>query len=83
LINVLVGTEHSTLLSVGFSKIAYDYATDFIKAELQVGLTFSVLALQSMNADKTSRKPMLEQPPSSRPSKICCLRFHSAALFTG
>ena len=38
-----------------FQKIAYDYATDFIKAELHVGLTFSVLALQSMNADKTSR----------------------------
>jgi hypothetical protein len=49
----------------------YDYAADFIKAELQVGLTFSIL------------QPMLEQPPSSRPSKIWCLRFHSAALFTG
>jgi hypothetical protein len=24
----------------------------------------------------------LEQRPCSRPSKICCLRFHSAALFT-
>jgi len=36
------------------AKIAYDYATDFIKAELQVGLTFSILALQSMYADKTS-----------------------------
>jgi hypothetical protein len=33
----------------------YDYATDFIKAELQVGLTFSILGLQSMCADKTSR----------------------------
>jgi hypothetical protein len=32
-----------------------DYAMDFIKAELQVGLTFSILGLQSMCADKTSR----------------------------
>jgi len=33
----------------------YDYATDFIKAELQVGLTFSILGLQSMCTDKSSR----------------------------
>jgi len=33
----------------------YDYAADFIKAELQVGLTFSILGLQPMCADKTSR----------------------------
>jgi hypothetical protein len=32
-----------------------DYAMDFIKAELQVGLTFSILGLQLRCADKTSR----------------------------
>ncbi|MGC2696537.1 MAG: hypothetical protein WA738_12180 [Candidatus Angelobacter sp.] len=58
--------------------------TDFIRAELQVGLTFSILRLQSMYAGKTSRNtPMLEQPPSSRRSKICYLRFHSAAAVYG
>jgi len=50
------------------AKIAYDYATDFIKAELQVGLTFSILALQSKYADKTSRntahvRTTAQQPP--------------------
>jgi hypothetical protein len=50
------------------AKIAYDYATDFIKAELQVGLTFSILALQSKYADKTSRNTAhvgttAQQPP--------------------
>jgi hypothetical protein len=75
--------EPRTFFSVVFAKIAYDYATDFIKAEPQVGLTFSILALQSMYADKTWRQysPCWNNPPSSRPSKICCLRFHSAALF--
>ena len=46
----------------------YDYATDFIKAELQVGLTFSILGLQSMCANKTSRNTAhvgttAKQPP--------------------
>jgi hypothetical protein len=36
-------------------KIANSYGTDFIKTELRVGLTFSNLALQSKDADKTSR----------------------------
>ena len=31
------------------------YGTDFIKTELRVGITFSTLALQSKNADKTLR----------------------------
>ena len=31
------------------------YATDFIKTELHLGITFSTLALQSKNADKVSR----------------------------
>jgi hypothetical protein len=46
----------------------YDYATDFVKAELQVGLTFSILGLQSMCADKASRNTVhvgttAQQPP--------------------
>jgi hypothetical protein len=50
------------------AKIAHDYAGDFIEAELQVGLTFSILALQSMYADNTSRNPAhvgttVQQPP--------------------
>jgi len=62
----------------------YDYATDFIKAELQVSLTFSILGFnQCARTRPRAMQPMLEQPRSSRPSKICCLRFHSAALFTG
>jgi hypothetical protein len=60
-----------------------DCATDFIKAELQVGLTFSILGCnQCARTRPRAIQPMLEQPPSSRPSKICRLRFHSAALFT-
>ena len=31
------------------------WATDFIRTELRVGITFSLLALQSKYADKTSR----------------------------
>lgn len=31
------------------------YATDFIRTELHVGITFSNLALQSKNPDKVSR----------------------------
>jgi hypothetical protein len=62
----------------------YHCATDFIKAELQVGLTFSILGLQSMCADKTSRNTAHVGTTAQRPpSKICCLLFHSAALFTG
>ena len=47
----------------------YDYATDFIKAELQVGLTFSILGLQSMCTDKHSSRnaahvgTTAQQPP--------------------
>jgi len=75
--------SHGHLFSGVLAKIACDYATDFIKAELQVGLTFSILALQITRTRPRAIQPMLEQPHSSRPSKICCLRFHSAALFTG
>jgi len=38
--------SHGHLFLGVLAKIACDYATDFIKAELQVGLTFSILALQ-------------------------------------
>jgi hypothetical protein len=51
------------------AKIACDYATDFIKAELQVGLTFSILALQITRTRPRAIQPMLEQPAQQPPQQ--------------
>jgi hypothetical protein len=67
--------SHGHLFSVVLAKIACDYATGFIKAELQVSLTFSILALQITRTRPRTIQPMLERPPSSRPARFAACAF--------
>ena len=69
--------SHGHLFSGVSARIAYDYATDFIKAERQVGLTFSILALQSMYADKTSRNTAHVGTTAQQPPQHDLLLAHS------